>query len=84
MWKRLNIYEGMVYLSFICIMLLCIVNQEFLNYIVPKDIAGYLFWLSLGLLLGFQLCKYEMKRVWKKSWEEENQADKQKPPISPN
>ena len=84
--KRLNIYEGIVAINFICIMVLCIVNQEVLKYLVPKEIAGYLFFLSLGLCLGFWLYKYEYIRLWKKmkAEEQKNATSKQNPPISPN
>ena len=85
MWKRLNIYEGIITIKFICILVFYILNQDFFNYIISKDIAGYLFWLSLGLCLGFWLCKYEMKRMWKKSWEENQEKEKERNiPISPN
>jgi hypothetical protein len=63
MWKRLNIYEGIVAMNFIVNLIFYILNRDLLKYVIPKEISGYFFWLSLGLLLGFKLCKYEVKRV---------------------
>ena len=84
--RRLNIYEGIIAISFMCIMVLCIINQEAINYAIPKEIAGYIFFLSLGLCLGFWLYKYEYIRIWKKmkAEEQKNKTGKQTPPISPN
>lgn len=69
MWKRLNIYEGIIAVNFILNIAIYIVNEDYLQYVIPKEIVGYMFWLSLGLCLGFQLCKYEFKRLWSRSWE---------------
>lgn len=67
MWKRLKIFEAIVSGNFLFSLFLYIVNEDYLEYAIPKDIAGYIFWLSLGLYLGFRLCKYEFKRLWIKS-----------------
>lgn len=66
MWKRLKIYQWIIMANFAFNLVFYTLNEDFLNYIVPKDIAGYLFWLSLGLYLGFIICKNEIKRVYKK------------------
>jgi len=65
-WKRFNIYEKSLAAFFIINILLKIINDKLLNFIIPEQIISYLFWLSLGLYLGFKLCKYESKRVYKK------------------
>ena len=85
-WKRFGIYEAIVSVFFILITVFYIINKDFLKYVVPKDIAGYLFWLSLGLWLGFVTCKYEFKRVWNKMKPEEQKSEANigNPPISPN
>lgn len=66
MWKRFKIYEGSIVIFFFINMVFYIINMNFLNFWFPKDIAGYFFWLSLGLYLGFQFCKYEVNRIMKK------------------
>ena len=85
-WKRFNYYEKCLAIFFIFNIIFYILNEDFLVYIVPKDISGYMFWLSLGLYLGFQLCKYEYKRIWNKmEAEKEKKTDKKMPPRhSPN
>jgi hypothetical protein len=65
MWKRSYIYEGVISINFLLNLVFYIVNEDYFQYVIPKEIAGYMFWLSLGLYLGFQLCKYEFRRVWK-------------------
>lgn len=86
-WKGFNYYEKSLAIFFIFNIIFYIVNEDFLKYIVPKYIAGYMFWISLGLYLGFQLCKYEYKRVWNKMQEEQGkkESDKKMPSgHSPN
>ena len=85
-WKRFSFYEGLIAISFIIAIFFYIINKDFLTYILPKDISAYFFWLTLGLLLGFRLCKYEYTRIWKKmkAEEQKNATGKQNPPISPN
>jgi hypothetical protein len=64
MWKRIKIYYWAIVGYLILNVLFYIVNKE-LNYsVIPEDIGGYLFWLSLGLYLGFELCMHECKRIW--------------------
>ncbi len=63
MWKRFRIYEGIISFNFIGSLFLYTLNEDYLQYAIPKDLAGYFFWLSLGLYLGFQICKYEFRRI---------------------
>jgi hypothetical protein len=74
--KRLLIYELVATTLLLVSFFFFILNEDFFNHIIPKDIAGYLFWISLGIYLGFKLCKYELKRVWKKMKEDELQPKK--------
>jgi hypothetical protein len=62
MWSRFNLYEGTVIIFFIFNIVFYNLNEDYLHYI-PNQVAGYMFWLSLGLWLGFELSKYEFKRV---------------------
>lgn len=75
MWKRFNVYEGIIAINFLCNLFFYAFNEAVLKYAFPRDIAGYMFWISLGLYLGFQLCKYEMRRVWKKQTEKQEKID---------
>ena len=64
-WRRFsNIEKGLV-IFFGIGLFIDTINKEFLNSAIPKEIVGYIFWLSIGLYLGFRLCRYEYKRVWK-------------------
>jgi len=65
-WKRFNTYEKSLAAFFVINIFLDVINKYILKSIIPKEIIGYLFWLSMGLYLGFRLCKYEYLRVYKK------------------
>ena len=61
-WKRYKRIEWLIYIF-------CVVNFIFCNWnnfntrpVIPKEIGGYFFWLSLGLMLGFSICQYETNR----------------------
>lgn len=64
-WKWFKFYEALVSILFIASIILFITN-DFLGFIIPQVIIGYLFWLSIGLCLGFNLCKHEVQKVLKK------------------
>lgn len=85
-WKRFNFYEKFFAAFFIINLFLDVLNRKLLNSSIPSEIVGYLFWLSLGLYLGFQLCKYEYKRVWNKMQAQQKQGKDKKMPsgYSPN
>lgn len=85
-WKRFNIYQQGLALFFIVSLVFDIINKKLLESRVPTEIVGYMFWLSLGLFLGFRLCKYEYIRVWNKmkAEEQKSEANIGNPPISPN
>ncbi len=80
-WKVFNIYERGLALFFMVNLFLDVINKKILNSIIPAEIIGYSFWLSLGLYLGFLLCKKETKRAWKKYTEDEKNR---RPPFSEN
>ena len=71
-WKRFNLYQQCLAVFFIINLFLDIINKKILNSAIPSEIVGYLFWLSLGLFLGFKLCKYEYSRTLRKHSEEQN------------
>lgn len=83
MWKRFIIYEGIVSYNFLLNIGLFIANEEFFNNFIPDDIERSLFFLSLGLYVGFRICKHESKRVWEinkklNKQNDNNQTDNQK------
>jgi len=62
-WRRLTYYNiGLIVFFGFC-MILYTVNQNLTTPILSQEIIGYFFWLSLGLILGFMICKHEMERV---------------------
>lgn len=64
-WRRFVNCEKVV-LAFLGIgMFSDVINKELLQSKIPSEIIGYLFWLSLGLYLGFILCKHEYMRALK-------------------
>lgn len=70
--ETINRYEKFLVLFFLLNLLLSIYNFIFHSF--PYEISTYFFWLSLGLCLGFQFCKMEMKKAWKKITEKENKG----------
>jgi hypothetical protein len=66
-WRRFNFYEGVIVVFLMINILFVIINQRIEKPIIPIEIAGYFFWLSLGLYLGFKLCIQEYKRMWKEA-----------------
>lgn len=64
-WKRFSFYEKGINIFFMINIVLDTINEKLLYSAIPVEIIGYLFWLSLGLFLGFKLCKYEFIRVQK-------------------
>ena len=71
-FSRFNIYEKCFAIFFMLNIFLDVLNKMLLSSAIPSEVVGYSFWLSLGLYLGFRLCKYEYGRMLKK------QADEQK------
>lgn len=65
-WKRFSSFERAIQVFFMINLVLDIVNKNFLKSAIPIEIIGYLFWLSLGLYLGFKLCKNEYNRTLRK------------------
>lgn len=63
MWKRLKLYEGIISIILLLNIIFYVINNEYLKYLIPKEVNDYMFWLSIGLWLGFNWCKYEVRRV---------------------
>jgi hypothetical protein len=68
-WKRLLIYEWVTIFIFLSSLFLFILNKDYIKSMVLEQLFGYLFWLSLGLYLGFQWCKKEFVRIIKRDEE---------------
>ena len=60
--EKRNSLMWVLVINLIISILLTSVGQE----IIVSEFISYYFWLSLGLYLGFQLCKYECKKLLKK------------------
>ncbi len=65
-WRRFSFFDKTIAFYFISNLLLYTLSREFSNFPIPKRIVEYSFWLSLGLLIGFKLCKHEFNRALKK------------------
>ncbi len=75
--KRFKISEKIIVIIFVISLYFYIFNKDFLYSFFSEKISGYFFWLSLGLFLGFQLCKYELIRVLKKDSEDQSKLHRQ-------
>ena len=69
-WTRFNNYEKSLAAFFMLNIFLDVINKKLLGSAIPTEIVSYLFWLSLGLYLGFRLCKYEYGNAIKKNEEQ--------------
>jgi hypothetical protein len=65
--KRIDVYEICLTVFLFVNLFLDLINNYLLNTSIPVEIVGYLFWLSLGLYLGFRLYKYELGRINKRN-----------------
>jgi hypothetical protein len=57
--EKRNSLMWILVINLIISILLSSIGQE----IIISEFISYYFWLSLGLFLGFQLCKYECKKT---------------------
>ena len=65
-WTRFSIYEKSLAAFFMINIFLDVINEKFLDLAIPTEVVSYLYWLSLGLYLGFRFCKYEYSNAIKK------------------
>ena len=65
MWNRINLYHKIFLFFFLFCLLITFFNEVFLKTMIPKEILGYLVFLSLGNYIGFHLCLSEFKRIKK-------------------
>ncbi len=56
--------ELAVTLFFIVSIILEPVNKDFLQSYIPQNLIDYIFWLGVGLYLGFQLCKILARKIY--------------------
>lgn len=69
-WTRFSIYEKSLAAFFMLNLFLDVINKKLLGSAIPAEVVSYLFWLGLGLYLGFRLCKYEYSKAIKKHEEQ--------------
>jgi hypothetical protein len=70
-WKRFNYISGGLG-GFACLNLfLDVINKKLFNSRIPGDMVSNLFWLSMGLYLGFLWCQREYGRGLKKQQEDQ-------------
>lgn len=70
-WKTFRTYEAVITFFLIANLAFFTINRKLDNPIMPTEFAGYIFWLSLGLYLGFKLCKEAFRGVIKKNAQEQ-------------
>jgi hypothetical protein len=52
-------FKNAVLLFFILNLLFDLINEKILNSFFSKELVSYMFWLSIGLLLGYRLSEWE-------------------------
>jgi hypothetical protein len=70
-WARFTCYQKIIDVFFMLNIILDVINNELLNSVIPFKVLCSLFWLSLGLFLGFKLCKKEYSNAIKKNNEQQ-------------
>ncbi len=59
--ERFNLYENIIAVLFMIGIVLDVINKKVLKNLIPEEIVGYFFWFTLGLFLGYKICKQGMK-----------------------
>lgn len=67
MWKRIVIYENLLYVFLAICFIILIIDKFILINIIPQKIIECFFWLSLGMMLGFRLCQYTTSKILNKN-----------------
>jgi len=62
-YKRLLLVEKGISIFFLLNLAIIILGKNVLLSVFPLDVRNYFFWLSMGLYLGFLLCKNEYKKI---------------------
>ena len=63
--RRFTIYQRSIEIFFMLNLCLHPINKELLHEVIPFEIIGYSFWLSLGLYIGFMACKSAITKIYK-------------------
>ncbi len=64
-WKWFNIYRRAIEIFFTLNVVFSVLNKIKKKPLISPEIIGYLFWLSLGLYLGFNLCRIAYSKALK-------------------
>ena len=77
-WNRFIYVERALLVFFIGSIAFRIINTELLNSFFSKTTQSNVFWSSLGLYAGFNICKYEYHRALKLRYEQQikDESDK--------
>lgn len=73
-WYKFSLLEKGVLVLLMVLTILNIIVQKILVPDLLNDVLTYMFFLSLGLYLGFRLCKTEYTRMIKRSMNNESQS----------
>lgn len=77
--KEVNIVEIVLGVYLFANVIFYPINGDELDYLVPEEIVIYSYWLSVGLFVGFKVCRYQMTRILKKRYQREEQVKKNLP-----
>jgi uncharacterized membrane protein len=73
-WGRYRIYSTILLVLLAIGIFLDVINKHILGSVIPQDITLGLSCLLVGPYLGFQLCNYEVTRVYKLNKKQEKDS----------
>ncbi len=66
-WRRFHFFELSLIILLIVITIIHLIGRELIFSNFLSDVLNFSFFFSLGLYLGFRLCKREYSRLLKKA-----------------
>ncbi len=63
--KRFKYYEAFVWLYLLFNVVFQVINEDFLDCLIPQKYICYSYWFNIGLFVGLQIHKYLVRKHWK-------------------